>query len=78
MKPLGIPSPLFVAALSSVRDDTFRGVMGVFHGLVGRPRMRGLRDWNMCVWHPSEFHNGPARVLWQWKVNQLLSEAGIE
>ncbi|MFJ1561316.1 hypothetical protein [Streptomyces mirabilis] len=59
-------------------EDTFFGLIEVFHDLVSRPRMRRFHNWNMCGWHHSEFHNGPARVLYRLKVNQLLPEAGME
>ncbi|TVZ84845.1 hypothetical protein FB157_120112 [Streptomyces sp. BK340] len=74
---LGIPH-LRPLAPETWNEDTFYGLSEVFHDLVSRPRMRRFHDWNMCGWHHSEFHNGPARLLYRWKVNQLLREAGIE
>lgn len=74
---LGIPH-LWPLDPQTWDEDTFYGLIEVFHDLVSRPRMRRFHDWNMCGWHHSEFHNGPARVLYRWKVNQLLREAGIE
>jgi hypothetical protein len=74
---LGIPN-LWPLDPQTWDEDTFYGLIEVFHDLVSRPRMRRFHNWNMCGWHHSEFHNGPARVLYRWKVNQLLHEAGIE
>ncbi|WP_331712343.1 hypothetical protein [Streptomyces davaonensis] len=74
---LGIPN-LWPLAPETWDEDTFYGLMEVFHDLVSRPRMRAFHSYGGCGWHHSEFHNGPARVLYRWKVNQLLREAGIE
>lgn len=74
---LGIPN-LWPLTPETWDEDTFYGLIEVFHDLVSRPRMRRFHNWNMCGWHHSEFHNGPARVLYRWKVNQLLRSAGVE
>ncbi|MEU2681333.1 hypothetical protein ABZ638_31100 [Streptomyces sp. NPDC007107] len=74
---LGIPN-LWPLSPASWDEETFYGLIEVFHDLVSRPRKRDWHNWNSCGWHHSEFHNGPARVLYRWKVNQLLLEAGIE
>ncbi|MFI9771670.1 hypothetical protein ACIHJG_33050 [Streptomyces sp. NPDC052415] len=74
---LGIPD-LWPLAPKTWDEDTFYGLMEVFHDLVSRPRVRSFHSYGGCGWHHSEFHNGPARVLYRWKVNQLLREAGIE
>ncbi|MGW3736489.1 hypothetical protein [Streptomyces sp. NPDC005148] len=74
---LGIPG-LWPLAPETWDEDTFFGLIEVFHDLVSRPRTRRFHNWNMCGWHHSEFHNGPARILYRCKVNQLLREAGIE
>ncbi|WP_232247297.1 hypothetical protein [Kitasatospora azatica] len=58
-------------------EDTFFGLVEVFHDLVSRPRDRYFHDWNQCGWHHREFHAGPARVLYRWRVNRLLDGAGI-
>lgn len=58
--------------------DTFYGLVEVFHDLVSRPRRRRPHSFSGCGWHHLEFHNGPARILYRWKANRLLSEAGIE
>jgi hypothetical protein len=74
---LGIPD-LWPLAPETWDEDTFFGLIEVFHDLVSRPRTRRFHSWNMCGWHHSEFHNGPARILYRGKVNELLREAGIE
>ncbi|MFF4796066.1 hypothetical protein ACFY2M_41845 [Streptomyces sp. NPDC001276] len=74
---LGIPD-LWPLAPETWDEDTFYGLIEVFHDLVSRPRMRRYHSYSGCGWHHSEFHNGPARVLYRWKVNELLREAGIE
>ncbi|MGY1499632.1 hypothetical protein ACW4TU_24155 [Streptomyces sp. QTS52] len=74
---LGIPD-LWPLAPETWDEDAFYGLIEVFHDLVSRPRIRHYHSYSGCGWHHSEFHNGPARVLYRWKVNQLLREAGIE
>ncbi|WP_328505593.1 hypothetical protein [Streptomyces sp. NBC_00391] len=74
---LGMPD-LWPLAPETWDEDTFYGLIEVFHDLVSRPRIRRFHSYSGCGWHHSEFHNGPARVLYRWKVNQLLREAGIE
>ncbi|MFF0537100.1 hypothetical protein ACWDF1_11470 [Streptomyces coelicoflavus] len=74
---LGIPN-LWPLAPETWDEDTFFGLIEVFHDLVSRPRTRRFHSWNMCGWHHSEFHNGPARILYRGKVNELLREAGID
>ncbi|WSF74578.1 hypothetical protein OG754_40550 (plasmid) [Streptomyces decoyicus] len=74
---LGIPN-LWPLSPESWDEETFYGLIEVFHDLVSRPRKREWHNWNSCGWHYSEFHNGPARILYRWKVNQLLREASIE
>ncbi|MFJ9776904.1 hypothetical protein ACIRVF_37675 [Kitasatospora sp. NPDC101157] len=58
-------------------EDTFFGLVEVFHDLVSRPRDRSYHNWNQCGWHHQEFHTGPARVLYRWRVNRLLAGAGV-
>jgi hypothetical protein len=74
---LGIPD-LWPLAPTTWDEDTFFGLIEVFHDLVSRPRTRRFHSWNSCGWHHSEFHNGPARILYRGKVNELLREAGVE
>jgi hypothetical protein len=74
---LGIPG-LWPLAPETWDEDTFYGLIEVLHDLVSRPRTRRPHNFGGCGWHHSEFHNGPARILYRWKVNQLLREAGID
>lgn len=74
---LGIPG-LWPLAPATWDEDTFFGLIEVFHDLISRPRTRRYHDYGGCGWHHSEFHNGPARILYRSKVNELLREAGIE
>ncbi|MEV6020365.1 hypothetical protein [Streptomyces sp. NPDC051997] len=74
---LGIPG-LWPLDPATWDEDTFFGLIEVFHDLVSRPRTRHFHSWDNCGWHHSEFHNGPARILYRGKVNELLREAGIE
>lgn len=59
-------------------DDTFHGLVEVFHDLVSRPRRRWFHEYNMCGWHYYEFHAVPGQTLYRWKINRLLRSAGIE
>ncbi|WAL74686.1 hypothetical protein OU787_26235 [Kitasatospora sp. YST-16] len=59
-------------------EDTFFGLVEVFHDLVSRPRDRTFHSWDGCGWHHREFHVGPARVLYRWRVNRLLAGAGVQ
>jgi hypothetical protein len=74
---LGIPD-LWPLAPETWDEDTFYGLIEVFHDLVSRPRTRWPHNFGGCGWHHSEFDNGPARILYRWKVNALLRSAGIE
>ncbi|WP_329130334.1 hypothetical protein [Streptomyces sp. NBC_00670] len=74
---LGIPD-LWPLTPETWDEDTFYGLIEVFHDLVSRPRIRRYHSYSGCGWHHSEFHNGPARVLYRGRVNELLREASIE
>ncbi|XMN04664.1 hypothetical protein ACK8N7_00600 [Streptomyces griseobrunneus] len=74
---LGIPG-LWPLTPVTWDEDTFFGLIEVFHDFVSRPRTRRYHSYSGCGWHHSEFHNGPARILYRSKVNELLREAGIE
>ncbi|MFB7560855.1 hypothetical protein [Streptomyces brevispora] len=74
---LGI-ADLWPLAPETWDENTFYGLIEVLHDLVSRPRTRQPHSFNDCGWHHFEFHSGPARVLYRWKVNHLLREAGIE
>ncbi len=56
-------------------EDTFYGLVEVFHDLVSRPRARWFHSWNECGWHHSEFHASPGQTLYRWKVNAILHRA---
>ncbi|MBC3842976.1 hypothetical protein GXW82_30825 [Streptacidiphilus sp. 4-A2] len=73
---LGIPG-LWPLKPQGWDEDTFFGLIEVFHDLVARPRDRSYHSWDQCGWHHREFHSGPARVLYRWRVNQLLADAGL-
>lgn len=74
---LGVPG-LWPLTPETWDEDTFYGLIEVFHDLVSRPRKRWFHTYSDCGWHHMEFHNGPARILYRWKVNRLLREAGID
>ncbi|WP_329138134.1 hypothetical protein OG552_29695 [Streptomyces sp. NBC_01476] len=74
---LGIPR-LWPLDPESWNEDTFFGLIEVFHDLVSRPRLRNFHSYGSCGWHHSEFHTAPARILYRWKVNEMLRSAGIE
>ncbi|WP_346268732.1 hypothetical protein [Streptomyces sp. So13.3] len=59
-------------------EDTFYGLIEVFHDLVSRPRMRNFHSYGSCGWHHSEFHSGPAKTLYRVKVNEMLRNSGID
>ncbi|MEK9519638.1 hypothetical protein MIU24_09540 [Streptomyces venezuelae] len=74
---LGIPD-LWPLAPTAWDEDTFYGLIEVFHDLVSRPRLRSFHSYGACGWHHSEFHNGPARILYRSKINELLRDTGAE
>ncbi|MFJ6408166.1 hypothetical protein ACIQK9_21865 [Streptomyces hydrogenans] len=75
---LGLPGPWWPLKPAIWDEDIFYGLIEVFHDLVSRPRLRSFHSYGGCGWHHSEFHNGPARVLYRAKINEVLREAGIE
>jgi len=76
-KRLGIAG-LWPLVLQTWDEGTFYGLVEVFHDLVSRPRSRYYHSYSQCGWHYAEFHNGPGRELYRWKVNTMLREAGLE
>ena len=62
---------------SSWDEDTFYGVIEVFHDLVARPRRRSYHDYSNCGWHYEEFVIEPARQLYRARVNDLLAGSVI-
>ena len=75
-KRLGIPG-LWPLAPQDWDDDTFYGLIEVYHDLVSRPRIRQYHDYGQCGWHYSHFATTTAREVYRWKVNALLAAAGI-
>jgi len=73
---LGIPD-LWPLQPDSWDDDTFYGLIEVFHDLVARPRNRSWHDYGGCGWHYSGYATAPGRALYRWRVDQLLAEGGI-
>lgn len=56
-------------------DDTFLGLIEVFHDLVARPR--GRRDCRACIGHYWDFSIQTGRALYRWRVNRLLQTANL-
>jgi len=63
------------ATQGSWDEDTFYGLIEVFHDLVARPRGRTWHDYSGCGWHYSDFAIGVARNLYRWRINRLLSRS---
>nr|WP_207568748.1 hypothetical protein [Frankia casuarinae] len=76
-KRLRIPN-LWPLNLEDVDEDTFYGLIEVFHDIVSRPRRRIFHSYSSCGWHHSEFHSGPARILYRHRINGMLRSSGIE
>ncbi|WSR96603.1 hypothetical protein OG728_38590 (plasmid) [Streptomyces microflavus] len=74
---LGVPG-LWPLQPETWDEDVFYGLIEVFHDLVSRPRRRIYHSFSSCGWHYHEFHAGPARTLYQHRVNEMLSNSGIE
>lgn len=76
---LGIPNlhwPLRADQLLDVKDALY-DVIEALHDLVARPRSRSFHDYAACGWHYSQFAIEPARVLYRWRVNQLLDRSDL-
>lgn len=58
-------------------DDTFYGLIEVYHDLVSRPRERHYHDYGSCGWHYSHFSVTAGRQVYRWKANELLQAGGI-
>lgn len=58
-------------------DDTFYDLVEVFHDLVARPRERWYHSYGNCGWHYRSFAVAPARALYRWRVNKILTGVGI-
>jgi hypothetical protein len=76
-KRLGIPN-LWPLNPAEWDDDIFYGLIEVFHDLVSRPRARYHHDYRNCGWHNSSFATVTGREIFRWRVNDLLTAAGID
>lgn len=59
-------------------EDTFLGLVEVFHDLAVRPRERWFHSYSGCGWHYSVFHTDTGRALYRWRINRLLTQAGLD
>jgi hypothetical protein len=57
--------------------DQFCDLVEVFHDLVARPSSREYHNFSSCGWHYSTFATGPARRLYRWRVNRLLTASTL-
>lgn len=74
---LGIPD-LWPLRPDDWDEDTFFGLIEVFHDIAVRPRERTLHSYDNCGWHYSTFGTDTGRALYRWKINRLLESVGIE
>ncbi|MGH3826068.1 MAG: hypothetical protein ACRDQX_02680 [Pseudonocardiaceae bacterium] len=74
---LGVPG-LWPLHPANWDENTFFGLIEVFHDLVARPRERGFHSHGGCGWHYSAFATDTGRAVYRWTVNQLLESSGIE
>jgi hypothetical protein len=58
-------------------EDTFFGLIEVFHDLAVRPRERSMHSYNGCGWHYSAFSTDTGQSLYRWHINRLLASAGL-
>jgi len=73
---LGIPE-LWPLRPETWYEDTFFGLVEVFHDLAVRPRERNLHSYDGCGWHYSGFGTDTGRALYRWRINRLLTSAGV-
>ena len=57
-------------------DDTFYGLVEVFHDLVARPRSTSTCRVSGCIGHYSDFSVEFGRALYRWRINRLLEACG--
>ena len=70
------PDDLWPLAPEAWDDDTFYGLVEVFHDLVARPRsVEGCRAAG-CIGHDSNFGVESGRAIYRWKVNRLSESGG--
>ncbi|MEV5824802.1 HNH endonuclease signature motif containing protein [Spirillospora sp. NPDC052242] len=58
-------------------QDTFFGLMEVFHDLVSRPRAAEYHSYQNCGMHYWDFATVIGRKLYRWRVNRILSDAHV-
>src|SRR6266567_4315795 len=75
-KRLGI-ADLWPLAPGQWDDNTFYGLIEVYHDLVSRPSERHFHDYGNCGWHYSHFSSTAGRLVYRWRANELLQAAGI-
>jgi hypothetical protein len=75
-KRLGVPD-LWPLRPREWDDDTFYGLVEVYHDLVSRPRTRYNHDFNQCGWHYDNFATTTGQEVYRWRVNGFLTAAGI-
>jgi hypothetical protein len=73
---LGVPG-LWPLRTDTWDEDTFFGLIEVFHDLAVRPRERTMHSYNGCGWHYSAFGTDTGRALYRWRINRLLASAGL-
>jgi hypothetical protein len=73
---LGLPD-LWPLRPGEWNDDVFFGLVEVFHDLVARPRYRSWHSWNQCGYHFDSYASSPARRLYIWRVNIILSRTDL-
>jgi hypothetical protein len=73
---LGV-SDLWPLRPDSWDEDTFFGLIEVFHDLAVRPRDRRMHSYNGCGWHYGGFAIDTGRALYRWRINRLLASSGI-
>jgi hypothetical protein len=58
-------------------DNTFYGLIEVYHDLVSRPSERNYHSFSSCGWHYRRFSVAAGRRVYRWRANELLQAAGI-
>lgn len=57
--------------------NTFCDVIEIFHDMVARPRKRWMHPYAGCGWHHGDFSLEAGRVLYRWRVNNLLDRSHL-
>jgi hypothetical protein len=73
---LGVPD-LWPLRPDTWEEDTFFGLVEVFHDLAVRPRERTMHPYNGCGWHYRAFSTDTGRALYRWRINRLFDSAGL-